>query len=104
MGTREVAQLQVLLEGVSLPAEKRELIEYARSQEHGGLARLLEQLPDRKYGSIDEVGEELAPVQPEWTSPDAERPRAESDLPPGGDAYTDASAEPGAVREHGPHG
>jgi hypothetical protein len=101
---REVAQLQVLLEGVSLPAKKRELIDYARGQEHEGLAGLLERLPDREYGSIDEVGEELAPVQPEWLSPDAHEPRAESDLPPGGDAYTDASAEPGAVRQHGPRG
>ena len=104
MTTRETAELQVLLEGVQLPAEKSQLIEYARGQDHQGLAGLLERLPDREYGSIDEVGEELTPVQPEWPSPDAEQPRAESDLPPGGDAYTDASAEPGGVREHGPHG
>jgi hypothetical protein len=100
---REVAQLQVLLEGVPLPAEKRELIEYASGQEHEGLAGLLERLPDREYGSIDEVGEELAPVQPEWPGRDEEQPRAESDLPPGGDAYANASAKPGEVREHGPH-
>jgi len=102
--TRETAELQVLLEGVPLPAEKRELVEYARGQEHEGLAGLLERLPDREYGSIDEVGEELAPVQPERPGPDEEQPRAESDLPPGGDAYTNASAEPGEVCEHGPRG
>ncbi len=104
MTTREAAELQVLLEGVPLPAARAELIEYARRQEHEGLAGLLERLPDREYGSLDEVGEELAPVQPEWPSPAEESPRAESDLPPGGDAYTDASAEPGEVREHGPRG
>jgi Protein of unknown function (DUF2795) len=101
---REVAQLQVLLQGVPLPAEKRELIEYARGQDHEGLAGLLERLPDREYKSIDEVGEELAPVQPERPNPYEEHPRAESDLPPGGDAYTKASAEPGQVRERGPRG
>jgi hypothetical protein len=102
--TREAAELQVLLEGIPLPAQKSELIEYARGQEDSAVAGLLERLPDREYGSLDEVGEELAPVQPEWPSPGANRPRAESDLPPGGDAYTNASAGPGRVREHGPRG
>jgi len=32
------------------------------------------------------------------------RPREESDLPPGGNAYTSASNDTGRVREHGPHG
>ncbi len=104
MSTREVAELQVLLEGVPLPAGKKELIAYAHEQDDHRVAGLLERLEDREYGSLDEVGEELAPVQPERSSPDPHRPREESDLPPGGDAYTDASAEPGAVREHGPHG
>ena len=65
---------------------------------------MLERLEDREYGSLDEVGEELAPVQPERTSPDPHRPREESDLPPGGDAYTSAPNDTGRVREHGPHG
>ncbi len=104
MTTREVAELQVLLEGVPLPAGKQELVKYANRQETGGVASLLERLPDREYGSLDEVGEELLHVQPEWAQPDPHEPREESDLPPGGPAYTDASAEPGAVRERGPHG
>jgi hypothetical protein len=101
--TREVAELQVLLEGVPLPAGKQKLIDYASRQENGRVAALLERLPDREFRSLDEVGEELLPVQPEWAE-DPSQPREESDLPPGGAAYTDGSAEPGAVRERGPHG
>jgi hypothetical protein len=101
---REVAELQVLLEGVPLPAGKQELIEYARDQDDHRLAGLLERLEDREYGSLDEVGEELVQVQPEPSSPDPHRPREESDLPPGGDAYTSTSNDTGRVREHGPHG
>ena len=104
MSTREVAELQVLLEGVPLPAERQELIEYAREQDDHRFAGLLERLPDREYGSIDEVGEELVQVQPDRSKPDPHQPREESDLPPGGDAYTSASADTGRVREHGPHG
>ena len=102
MSTREVAELQVLLEGVSLPASKRELLDHARRENGGRLMPLLEQLPDREYGSLDEVGEELHPVQPKWPQPDAHKPREESGRPPGGDAYLDPAAEPGGVREKGP--
>ena len=104
MSTREVAELQALLEGVALPAGKQELVEYASRHENRGVSSLLQRLPDREYRSLDEVGEELLHVQPEWAQPDPHQPREESDLPPGGAAYTDASAEPGAVRERGPHG
>ena len=41
-------------------------------------------------------------MQPSWPRPDATLPREESDLPHGGEAYTDPSAEPGWVRERGP--
>ena len=102
MSSREVAELQVLLEGVPLPAGKQELLDYASRQENSGLGSMLERLPDREYRSLDEVGEALLPVQPDWRQPDAHEPQPESGEPPGGDAYTDASAEPGAVRERGP--
>jgi hypothetical protein len=101
---REAAELQVLLEGVPLPAEKQQLIEYAREQDDHRFAGLLERLPDRLYRSLDEVGEELVQVQPQRPSPDVHQPREESALPPGGDAYTSASNDTGRVREHGPHG
>jgi hypothetical protein len=102
MSTRDAAELQVLLEGVSLPASKQELMDYARAEDGGRLVPLLSQLPDREFESLDEVGEALVPVQPEWPQPDPDEPREVSGKPPGGEAYTDASAEPGRVREDGP--
>ncbi|HZE28710.1 MAG TPA: DUF2795 domain-containing protein [Gaiellaceae bacterium] len=95
-----VAELQVLLEGVSLPAGKQELLDHAR-REGAGPAELalLEALPDREYSSLDEVGEVLLPVQPARASEQAARPRAESGEPPGGSAYTDGSEAPGWVRD-----
>ena len=102
MSTREVAELQVLLEGVPLPASKQELLDYARDEDGARFAPLLARLPDREFDSLDEVAEQLLPVQPERNEPDAESPREESGKPPGGAAYTDASAESGRVREGGP--
>jgi hypothetical protein len=102
MSTREVAELQVVLEGVPLPAARQELIDYARAEDGARFVPVLAELPDREYGSLDEVGEELLPVQPAWKESRADTPREESGKPPGGAAYTDASAEPGAVREDGP--
>ena len=97
-------QLQTVLEGVPLPATKDELVAYARSQDGSGLVALLEALPEREYDSLDEVGEALQPVQPPRTRAEAHAPHEESDLPPGGAAYTDPAAEPGWVRERGPDG
>src|SRR5919204_2552121 len=99
--TRLAAELQVLLEGVPLPATKRELVAYARGQD-GDAARYLESLPDREYRSLDEVGEALAPVQPARSRPDAAVPREESDAPPGGENYVEPHPEPGAVRHDVP--
>ena len=101
MSTREAAELQVVLEGVDLPASKKKLIAYARSQDDRA-GQVLQQLPDREYRSLDEVGEALAPVQPGWLEPVPQRPRDESGRPPGGDAYLDANAEPGEVRASAP--
>jgi hypothetical protein len=93
-----VAELQTVLEGVALPAERRELIEYARRQDDGeSFVGLLSRIPDREYRSIDEVGEALVSVQPDRQS-EPPLPRAESDKPPGGGDYLDPSPEPGAVR------
>ena len=95
-----VAELQVLLEGVPLPAPRQELLDHAR-REHAGPAALalLEGLPDREYSSLDEVGETLLPVQPTREPEGLARPAPESGEPPGGSAYTDASEEPGWVRD-----
>jgi hypothetical protein len=99
---QRAAELQALLQGVPLPATRRELIDYASKHTDGSFFdRELERLPEREYGSLDEVGEELASVQPDrHRRPHA--PRPESGLPPGGDSYTDPSPEPGSVRERGP--
>jgi hypothetical protein len=68
MDIARAAQLQVLLEGVSLPAEKAELLEHAvRQRAEPQLIADLRRVPDRKYGSLDEVGEALVRVQPHDT-------------------------------------
>lgn len=97
----DAARIQAVLEGVPLPAQKQELVEYAR-QQPGGDASLLQRIPDREYKSLDEVGEALAPVQPQ-SSHDAELPREESGEPPGGDAYVRADPDTGSVRPSAPH-
>ena len=99
--TQRAAELQALLEGVPLPAQKRELVAYARSQDDRAPEELAS-LPDREYRSLDEVGEALAPVQPPRPQPDAAEPREESDLPPGGESYVKPHEEPGAVRPSAP--
>jgi hypothetical protein len=89
MSFQRAALLQVLLEGVPLPAEKHALLDYARRQEGGGdLADDLERLPDRKFRSLDEVGELIVSVQPDFAQP-GPLPRPESAEPPGGEAYTE---------------
>ena len=98
---QRAAELQVVLEGVPLPAKKRDLIDYARTQDERAAADL-QQLPDREYSSLDEVGEVLAPAQPEPQQPHPQQPRDESGQPPGGDAYTEPHPEPGAVRPSAP--
>ena len=96
------ARVQALLEGVPLPAEKHELVSYGRQQqpEPDELA-VLQRLPDREYETLDEVGEEIASVQPSREKPEAEEPREASDAVPGGiDDYVTANpTDTGMVRE-----
>jgi hypothetical protein len=49
---------------------------------------LLQQLPDRRFETIDEVAEELVPIQPPRDREVPPSPREESGDPPGGEAYT----------------
>jgi hypothetical protein len=82
-----VAELKSLLFGIPLPAEKPALLEYAvRQRAEPALIDSLQELPDRKYESLDEVAEELLRVQPR-TVEKTETPHAESGAPPGGDDY-----------------
>jgi hypothetical protein len=102
MDIARAAQLQVLLEGVALPAEKAELLEYAvRQHAEPQFIAALRTLPDRQFESLDEVGEELVRVQPR---PPARvpPPHPESGEPPGGDDYLNPSPRSGAVRVDSP--
>jgi hypothetical protein len=95
-----VAQLQVLLEGVALPVERSELLDYAmREGATPSQLGMLRRLPDRSYDSIDEIAEELVAVQPAYEREVPHSPREESGAPPGGDAYTQAHPESGQVRD-----
>lgn len=103
MDTQRAAELQAVLEGVTLPASRQELVDYVRRQQGGERFRGdLEALPDREYRSIDEAGEELVHVQPARPPERLTMPREESGAPPGGDAYVDPDPEPGAVRPDWP--
>ena len=86
---RTSALAQAVLEGVTLPAQRRQLIAYAIGEgADPGVLRALRLLPDDSYGSLDEVGEAIAPVQP--VRVESERmPEPESGPPPGGDGYAD---------------
>jgi hypothetical protein len=84
-----IAELQVVLEGVPLPAAKRELVAHARGEDAPrAIVALLEALPERKYASIDEVAETIQPVQPAAPRSQPHEPKVESGALPGGEAYT----------------
>jgi hypothetical protein len=97
---QRAAEIQVLLEGVRLPASRRELVDYARVQDPAASSELAS-LPDRSYESIDDVGEALAPVQPAQREPER-LPRPESGEPPGGPEYVNPFPESGALRYDAP--
>jgi uncharacterized protein DUF2795 len=94
------AELQVLLEGIPLPATRADLLTYARAQD-AGAAALLERLPEGEYDRLDAVGDALVdhPTVPQ--APPLP-PRPESGKPPGGSAYLDANEDSGRVRESAP--
>jgi len=71
------AEIQVLLEGVRLPATRDELIRYAEPQDRAA-ARELRAIPARRYASLDEVGEALAPVNPRQAARPGASPRVPS--------------------------
>jgi hypothetical protein len=100
MNFQRVAEIQVVLEGVPLPATRAELIEYAK-REDGDAALVLREIPDREYDRLDAVGEALkrtAPGRREQTP----LPQPESGKPPGGGDYLEPHPESGAVRPSAP--
>jgi hypothetical protein len=101
VNTAAAARLQAALEGVDLPATVRELARYAAAQgaEPEALEALRRLPPGTRVRSLDEVGEALSPVQPVRPPHGPGWPDPESGAPPGGEAYLDPDAEPGAIRD-----
>ena len=96
MNLQRAAEIQVVLEGVALPATREQLVHYAALQDAEAAVEL-ERIEDRTYQSIDEVGEQLAHTQP--SLPAAQPlPHAESGAPPGKADYVNPDPTPGALR------
>jgi hypothetical protein len=101
MNSQRAAEIQVVLEGVPLPAKRDVLVEYA-AREDSDAAAQLRTLPDKEYARIDEVGEALmqAPGPP---TPPQGLPVPESGKPPGGPNYIgERDTEAGRVRHDAP--
>jgi hypothetical protein len=92
MDTQLAAEIQVVLEGVALPASRSELVRYAGEFDDRAAAAL-ERIPDGDYASIDDVGEALVRTQP-VRSEQERLPEPESGKPPGGPAYLEAAPRP----------
>ena len=103
MKPQRVAEIQVVLEGVKLPATRDELVRYAEAEDPQA-ARELERIGDREYERLDDVAEELSPTQPVRAHAETAPPRPESGLPPGGDDYLRPFPESGEVRVDAPPG
>jgi len=88
MNFQRAAEIQVVLEGIALPATRDELVRYA-AQHDAAAAAELEHLPNREYERLDDVGEELAPTSAIRAS-SRPLPKPESDQPPGGLDYVRA--------------
>lgn len=100
MDLSSVAELQVVLEGISLPAEREDLLDYAVRQGATTVqVGMLHRLPEQEFETIDEVAETLVRVQPPREHEAPHRPSEESGAPPGGDAYTKVHADTGRVRD-----
>ena len=101
MNAQRVSEIQVLLEGVPLPASRAMLVDYAASEDRDAAQVLRERLPDEECDRLDKVGELLrgAVTSPHPPTP---LPGPESGKPPGGDDYLRPFPEPGAVRESAP--
>jgi hypothetical protein len=101
MDARGAAELKTTLQGVTLPAEKPALLEYAvRQHAEPVFLGALRSLPDREYESLDDVVEDLLHMQPRATLSEPEEPHEESGQPPGGDDYvTPHPSDTGQVRD-----
>ena len=85
--TREL--LEGLLEDLTFPARRREVVEHVSArQPHDSVRQTLTALPDRAYASAAEVGYALDPVQPSSAEDPPQAPKPESGSPPGHGHYT----------------
>ena len=101
MDTQRAAEIQAVLEGIALPAQKSQLIDYARAQD-ASVARDLQGLPEQEYGRLDEVGQ-LLTLAPTARTPEPRPPLPESGKPPGGPDYlTPFPDDTGRVRRDAP--
>ena len=102
MNAQRASLVQVVLEGVPLPATRAQLLEYARLQEPSVVAEV-RQLPDEEFDRLDDVGE-LLMLRPSAPKPPGDRlPRPESGKPPGGDDYLEPfPSDTGRVRHDAP--
>lgn len=100
MDSATAAELKTVLVGVTLPATRSDLLEYAVQQR--AEPQLLDGLrtlsAERQYSSLDAVVEELLQVQPDRSKPVPHEPKEQAGTPPGGDDYTAKHLESGAVR------
>ncbi len=99
MELSDVAELQVLLEGLPLPVELGGLVRYAEHEEATPYQLgALRSLPDQRWETIDAVAENLVRVQP-VAHEQPHQLREESGAVPGGGAYTQSRPESGEVRD-----
>ena len=68
MEAQRAAEIQVVLEGIRLPASRDALVRYARPED-AAAASALQRLPDREYDRLDAVGEELMRTPEPPTNP-----------------------------------
>jgi hypothetical protein len=101
MNLQRSAEIQVVLEGVPLPATREQLVRYA-AQHDAEAAVELELVPNREYRTIDDVGEEL--VATHVVHAESERlPKPESGEQPGGSDYLKPfPSDTGTVRHDAP--
>jgi Protein of unknown function (DUF2795) len=103
VNTQRAAEIQVLLEGVRLPASRKMLIEYAAREDAAAVAEL-RALPDGEYRRLDDVASALL-GESATRRVEPRLPQPESGAPPGGPAYTgsgSADMDTGFVRDDAP--
>jgi Protein of unknown function (DUF2795) len=101
VNTQRTSEIQAVLEGVPLPASRKQLLDYARAQDTSIVADL-EELPDEEFDRLDAIAE-LLTMRPPGPKPEQELPRPESGKPPGGPDYLKPfPSDTGAVRRTAP--